>query len=142
MLGFLRIYGALGEAGNYNGCDRAGYAKTAGAGDEVGVLKVPIDMHILLDENFWHVMLFDEQFDMQATMFQPVEADRIPCAFTKSLVLDVSGFCHLRITTSNTSRRTRATSMASRTSGIRPSAICDASTVFQYQHFHLFLRAC
>ena len=29
-------------------------------------------MHTLLDENFWQSMLFDEQFDMQATMFQPV----------------------------------------------------------------------
>ena len=31
-------------------------------------------------------MLFDEAFDMQATMFQPVGGmDRIPYAFTKSL---------------------------------------------------------
>ena len=43
-------------------------------------------MHTLLDENFWQGMLFDEQFDMQATMFQPVGGmDRIPYAFAKSL---------------------------------------------------------
>src|ERR1700730_8766156 len=29
MLSFLRIYGALDEAGKYNGCDRAGYSTTA-----------------------------------------------------------------------------------------------------------------
>jgi monoamine oxidase len=86
MLSFLRTYGSLDEAGKYNGCDRAGYAKTAGAGDETGILSQPIDMHTLLDENFWQGILFDEQFDMQATMFQPVGGmDRIPYAFAKAL---------------------------------------------------------
>src|SRR5258708_36050217 len=86
MLSFLRTYGSLDEAGKYNGSDRAGYAKTAGAGDETGVLSQPIDMHTLLDESFWQGMLVDEQFDMQATMFQPVGGmDRIPYAFAKSL---------------------------------------------------------
>jgi len=86
MLSFLRTYGSLDAAGKYNGSDRAGYVKTAGAGDDVGVLSQPIDMHTLLDENFWQGMLFDEQFDMQATMFQPVGGmDRIPYAFAKSL---------------------------------------------------------
>ncbi len=86
MLSFLRTYGTLDEAGKYSGGDRAGYAKMAGAGDETGVLSEPIDMHTLLDENFWQGMLFDQQFDMQATMFQPVGGmDRIPFAFAKSL---------------------------------------------------------
>ena len=86
MLSFLRTYGPLDRAGKYNGSDRAGYSKMAGAGDETGVLLEPIDMHTLLDENFWQGMLFDEQFDMQATMFQPVGGmDRIPYAFAKSL---------------------------------------------------------
>ena len=86
MLSFLRLYGSLDDAGKYNGSDRAGYAKLAGAGDEAGVLSTPIDMHTLLDESFWQGMLFDQQFDMQATMFQPVGGmDRIPYAFAKSL---------------------------------------------------------
>ena len=69
-----------------SGSDRAGYSQTAGAGDQTGVLSQPIDMHTLLDENFWQSMLFDEQFDMQATMFQPVGGmDRIPYAFAKAL---------------------------------------------------------
>lgn len=86
MLDFLRIYGPLDDAGKYGGSDRAGYTETAGAGDQAGVLSTPIDMHTLLDENFWQGMLFDEQFDMQATMFQPVGGmDRIPYAFAKSL---------------------------------------------------------
>ena len=86
MLAFLRTYGSLDEAGKYNGSDRAGYVKTAGAGDDTAVLSQPIDMHTLLDESFWQGMLFDEAFDMQATMFQPVGGmDRIPYAFAKSL---------------------------------------------------------
>ena len=86
MLDFLRTYGPLDDAGKYAGSDRAGYSQTAGAGDQTGVLSQPIDMHTLLDENFWQGMLFDEQFDMQATMFQPVGGmDRIPYAFAKAL---------------------------------------------------------
>jgi monoamine oxidase len=86
ILSFLRNYGPLDEAGKYGGSDRAGYAETAGAGDQVGVLSKPIDMQTLLDEDFWQGMLFDEQFDMQATMFQPVGGmDRIPYAFAKAL---------------------------------------------------------
>ncbi len=86
MLSFLRTYGPLDSADKYKGSDRAGYKKTAGAGDETGVLSDPIDMHTLLDADFWQGMLFDEQFDMQTTMFQPVGGmDRIPYAFAKLL---------------------------------------------------------
>jgi len=86
MLNFLRIYGPLDEMGKYKGSSRAGYSQLAGAGDQTGVLNKPIDMHTLLDEDFWQGMLFDETFDMQATMFQPVGGmDRIPYAFAKSL---------------------------------------------------------
>ena len=86
MLSFLRMYGPLDDAGKYGGSDRAGYEKTAGAGDDTGVLLKPIDMHTLLDAKFWQAVMFDEAFDMQATMFQPVGGmDRIPYAFAKSL---------------------------------------------------------
>lgn len=86
MLDFLRIYGPLDDAGKYVGSDRAGYKQFAGAGDQTGILDTPIDMHTLLDANFWQGMMFDQQFDMQATMFQPVGGmDRIPYAFAKSL---------------------------------------------------------
>ena len=86
MLSFLRMYGPLDEAGKYTGSDRAGYQQMAGAGDQTGVMNEPIDLHTLLEEDFWRGMLFAEQFDMQATMFQPVGGmDRIPYAFAKSL---------------------------------------------------------
>ena len=86
MLSFLRLYGPLDSAGKYRGSEHAGYIKTPGAGDETGVLSEPIDMHTLLDEDFWDGILFEEQFEMQATMFQPVGGmDRIPYAFAKAL---------------------------------------------------------
>ena len=86
MLAFLRVYGPLDEAGKYTGSDRAGYAKTPGAGEDAGVLSKPVDMHTLLAEDFWQGALFEENFDMQATMLQPVGGmDRIPYAFAKAL---------------------------------------------------------
>lgn len=85
MLSFLRIYGPLDDAGKYGGSDRAGYLHTP-AVDDSGMLSQPLDLHTLLLEDFWQGMMFDEAFDMQATMFQPVGGmDRIPHAFAKSL---------------------------------------------------------
>ena len=86
MLDFLRMYGPLDSAGKYIGSDRAGFAVEPGAGDKAGVLSIPVDMHTLLEANFWQPVLFAENFDMQATMFQPVGGmDRIPYAFAKAL---------------------------------------------------------
>jgi monoamine oxidase len=85
MLSFLRIYGPLDDAGKYDGSDRAGYLRPPSVEDS-GVLGQPVDLHTLLLEDFWRGMLFDETFDMQATMFQPVGGmDRIAYAFAKSL---------------------------------------------------------
>ena len=86
MLDFLSMYGALDQAGNYRGSEDAGYTIQPGAGDQAGVLSQPIDLHTLLDCSFWNGILFEEQFDMQATMFQPVGGmDHIPYAFAKFL---------------------------------------------------------
>ena len=86
MLTFLKIYGPLGKDGKYVGSDRAGYKTPAGAGPVVGVVDDPMDMHTLLDENFWTGVLYEETWDWQATMMQPVGGmDRIPYAFDKAL---------------------------------------------------------
>jgi monoamine oxidase len=86
MLSFLRLYGSLDNAGKYRGGQDAGYTRQPGAGDETGVFSEPIEMHTLLDADFWSGILFEEQFEMQATMFQPVGGmDRIPYAFAKAL---------------------------------------------------------
>jgi monoamine oxidase len=90
MLDFLRIYGDLraDAKGNYvyTGSNRAGVSRMAGAGNQTAELRPPLEMHALLDANFWRGMLFEEDFDYQATMFQPVGGmDRIPYAFAKKL---------------------------------------------------------
>ena len=86
MLDFLRVYGPLDNAGKYIGSDRAGYDVPPGAGNNAGVLAKPIDMHTLLDADFWSGLLYEETYDWQATMMQPVGGmDRIPYAFSKAL---------------------------------------------------------
>ncbi len=86
MLSFLRIYGDLNRDYAYNGSSRAGVSHLSGAGPVREELRPPLEMHALLDANFWRGMLFEETLDMQATMFQPVGGmDRIPYAFTKKL---------------------------------------------------------
>jgi monoamine oxidase len=86
MKAFLTIYGPLNATGNYVGSDRAGLKTPPGAGGQLAVPEAPMDMHMLLDENFWRGMLYEETWDWQATMMQPVGGmDRIPYAFAKSL---------------------------------------------------------
>ncbi len=83
---FLKIYGPLDKDNKYVGSDRAGLKVTAGAGTQVPVDEVPQDMHMLLDEDFWGGMLYEETWDWQATMMQPVGGmDQIPYAFAKAL---------------------------------------------------------
>src|ERR1700692_3648470 len=86
MTEFLKVYGPLDTSGAYAGSDRAGVTVAAGAGRQVEVNEIPLDMHTLLDANFWNSMLYEEVLDWQATMMQPVGGmDRIPYAFAKAL---------------------------------------------------------
>jgi monoamine oxidase len=86
MLAFLRQYGDLTPGLLYKGSSRAGYARLPGAADQTGVTRAPVPLDLLLDEDMWSGMLFEEAFDFQATMFQPVGGmDRIPRAFAEKL---------------------------------------------------------
>ena len=86
MTAFLKIYGPLDDASAYVGSERAGYKTPPGAGTQVAVDETPMDMRVLLDENFWSDMFIEEAWDWQATMMQPVGGmDRIPYAFAKAL---------------------------------------------------------
>jgi monoamine oxidase len=86
MTAFLKIYGPLNDKGAYTGSDRAGYKTPPGAGTQAGVDDTPMDMRVLLDENFWDDLFVEEAWDWQATMMQPVGGmDRIPYAFAKAL---------------------------------------------------------
>jgi len=86
MLSFLRTYGPLGFDGKYHGSDRAGIKQYPGAGSQTMQIEEPLDMHSLLDANFWSGILYEEAWDWQATMMQPVGGmDRIPYAFAREL---------------------------------------------------------
>jgi monoamine oxidase len=86
MLVFLRKYGDLSADHSYKGSARSGYKVMPGAGNQLGAPRDPLDMFALLDANLWDGMLFEDMFDMQATMFQPVGGmDRIAVAFEKKL---------------------------------------------------------
>jgi monoamine oxidase len=83
---FLRVYGDLSPDLFYKGSTRSGYRILPGAGSDEGVARDPIDLRLLLDENLWTGVLFEDVFVMQATMLQPVGGmDRIPAAFAKRL---------------------------------------------------------
>jgi monoamine oxidase len=57
-----------------------------GPAGEIGVRRDPVPFDTLLDADMWSAMLFEEGFDFQATMFQPVGGmDRIPMAFARKL---------------------------------------------------------
>jgi monoamine oxidase len=86
ILDFLQIYGPLDKSGRYIGSDRAGFTTPPGAGDDAGIFSQPLSMHTLLDAGFWDGLLYEEQYDWQATMLQPVGGmDRIPYAFAQHL---------------------------------------------------------
>src|SRR5260221_1952064 len=86
MLVFLRKYGDLSPDYFYTGSVRSGYKILPGAGNQLGVPRDPLDMRALMDANLWDGVLFEDMFDMQATMFQPVGGmDRIAAAFEKKL---------------------------------------------------------
>jgi monoamine oxidase len=83
---FLRVYGDLSPDLFYKGSTRSGYRTLPGAGFDAGVPRDPVDLRLLLDENLWTGVMFEEMFVMQATMLQPVGGmDRIPAAFEKRL---------------------------------------------------------
>jgi monoamine oxidase len=86
MLAFLRAYGDLTPDFKFKGTSRSGYKVLPGAGEDAGDPRDPIALSTFLDVELWNAILFEEVFDFQATMFQPVGGmDRIPMAFAKKL---------------------------------------------------------
>jgi monoamine oxidase len=86
LLAFLRQYGDLSPDLLYRGSTRSGYQRLPGAGGEVGLRRDPVPFDVLLDVDMWSDMMFEEVFDFQATMFQPVGGmDRVAMAFARKL---------------------------------------------------------
>jgi monoamine oxidase len=86
MAEFLRQYGDLSPDLVFKGTSRSGYATLPGAADALGTLGDPVPLEALLDMDMWAAMMFEESFDFQATMFQPVGGmDRIAVALARKL---------------------------------------------------------
>jgi monoamine oxidase len=86
LLAFLRTFGDLNQELTYQGSQRAGVSQLPGAGDVAEELRPPLELHALLDANFWSGAVFEEGFDQQMPMFQPAGGmDHIPYAFAKKL---------------------------------------------------------
>jgi monoamine oxidase len=87
LMDFLAYYGPLDKTGKYKGSDRADLKQYPGAGDKDMVVNeevIPLDT--VLKANFLGYEMYEEAWDWQATMFQPVGGmDAIPMAFAKAL---------------------------------------------------------
>ncbi len=86
MLAFLRMYGDLSPDLVFRGSTRSGYKSLPEAGDQAGERRDPLPLSTFLDIDLWNAVLFEEGFDFQATMFQPVGGmDQIAMAFAARL---------------------------------------------------------
>src|SRR5258708_31544625 len=86
MIAFLQTYGDLTPDLVFKGSTRSGYKSLPEAGDQAGERREPVALRTLLDIDLWSAVVFEEGFDFQATMFQPVGGmDRIPMAFARKL---------------------------------------------------------
>ncbi len=88
LMDVLKVYGPLDrKSGKYVGSDRADVKQYPGAGPQTMVVdEHPLSMHELLDANFWTAELYEEAWDWQATMFQPVNGmQQISIALAKAL---------------------------------------------------------
>jgi monoamine oxidase len=95
LLAQLDGYGDLDKQHRFRGTERSGFSDLRGAYDHAGTRFTPQDLKAIVDRKFWGVGLgFEEIFDQQAPMFEPVGGmDRIahalyeqvkPCVSLKS----------------------------------------------------------
>jgi monoamine oxidase len=87
MVEALKLYGGLDKSGKYVGSDRSDVTRYPGAGPQTMIVADdPIPVHVMLDANFWASELYEEAWDWQATMMQPVGGmQNISNAFAKAL---------------------------------------------------------
>lgn len=87
LLDFLRLYGGLDkETLAFNGTTRSGFTTPPGAAAQAGVAVGKLDWAAITDPALILAHIFEEDVDMQPTMFQPVGGmDQIPKAFAAKL---------------------------------------------------------
>jgi monoamine oxidase len=87
LLDALKTWGPLEKDGSYKGSARADITRYPGAGaDTLVVNPDAIPLHVLLEADFWTSELYEENWDWQATMMQPVGGmQQIANAFARRL---------------------------------------------------------
>ncbi|MDE1177506.1 MAG: FAD-dependent oxidoreductase [Edaphobacter sp.] len=87
MVEVLKVYGSLDKDNKYKGSDRSQVLRYPGAGPQTMLVDTnTLGVHELLDANFWNAELYEEAWDWQATMFQPVNGmQQISIALARSL---------------------------------------------------------
>jgi len=86
LLPFLKAYGDLDEGMGFSGTERSGMTQLPGAGPQLAIRRPPVPLGELLANEQLRQTLFEDQLNMQATMFQPVGGmDRIPAAFERTI---------------------------------------------------------
>ncbi len=98
LLAQLDGYGDLDKQHRFRGTERSGYVDLPGGYDRAGTRVAPLDLKALVDRNFWGAGLgFEEIFDQQAPMFQPVGGmDRIAHALYEQVAPSVTINCPVR----------------------------------------------
>jgi monoamine oxidase len=86
LLPFLKRYGDLDEKMQFKGTERSGVSVRPGAADQFVVPRKPMPLKELLANDQLGSTIFEDQFDMQATMFQPVGGmDQIAMGFRRAI---------------------------------------------------------
>lgn len=98
LLAQLDDYGDLDKLHRFRGTERSGFTDLPGGYDRAGTRVTPLDLKAVIDRNFWGAGLgFEEIFDQQAPMFQPVGGmDRIAHALYEQVKPNVTMNCPVR----------------------------------------------
>ena len=98
LLARLDGYGDLDKRHRFRGSERSGFTDLPGGYDHAGTRVTPLDLRAVADRNFWGAGLgFEEIFDQQAPMFQPVGGmDRIAHALYERVAPAVTMNCPVR----------------------------------------------
>lgn len=86
LMQYLKGYGDLDDRGAFVGTERSGFKIEPGAGATMATVSSPMSLDQILANEQLPKALFDEDFYMQATMFEPVGGmDRITHAMNAAL---------------------------------------------------------
>lgn len=86
LLPFLRFYGDLDDDMAFKGTERSGLVTVPGAADQFAKHRDPLALKELLANRQLGATLFEDNINMQATMFQPVGGmDQIAVGFERAI---------------------------------------------------------